>query len=77
MLSLAHLERMTKLDLDDSAIEDEGAKFIAFALVTNTTLKELDLADKSIGDESAKAIARALEENTSLVKLDLYIIPFG
>ena len=52
-------------------IGDEGAKALAKALQTNTSLTRLNLNLNNISDEGAKALANALQTNTSLTTLDL------
>ena len=59
-------------------IGDLGAKVVAKALMTNSSLKRLDLGDDAgkqpcgrISDEGAKAIAKALTVNTALQEIDL------
>ena len=52
-------------------IGDEGAKALAKALETNTTLEKMCLTVNKIGDEGAKALADALSMNTSLKMLTL------
>ena len=78
-LTLDRLEKndptLTELDftvfLFRHAIGVEGAKALAHALESNTTLLGLDLSNNKIGDEGAKALALALKSNTTLSELDL------
>ena len=58
----------------DNSIGVEGAKELAEALKTNTTLTEINLGDNSIGGEGAKAIAEALKTNTTLTQINLGVI---
>ncbi|AZL16110.1 F-box protein [Rickettsiales endosymbiont of Stachyamoeba lipophora] len=62
---------MTVLELTSCGIAAEGAKTIADALKTNTTLNSLELANDYIGAEGATAIADALNTNTTLTSLNL------
>ena len=59
------------MTLASNNIGDEGAKAIADALKSNTSLTTIDLRGNNIGDEGAKAIAEALKGNTSLTSINL------
>ena len=53
----------TRINLEDSAIGDDGAAALADALKANTRVTELFLARSNIGDVGAIALAAALKEN--------------
>lgn len=62
---------LTKLELKDNAIDDNGFALIANALETNTTLTALSFTYNSIGNNGAIALASALSINDTLVELEL------
>ena len=69
-----HLQAMssvTRLNLTENLIGDEGAIAIGEMLQQNTTLQKLYLSFNHIGAAGASAIARALEKNTALTTLDV------
>ena len=45
---------LTKLNLRENSIGDEGAVAIADALRVNAVLKNIDLSDNNLGDEGRK-----------------------
>ncbi|KAL1504242.1 hypothetical protein AB1Y20_010651 [Prymnesium parvum] len=55
----------------DNRIGAKGAKEVAAALKTNTTLTSLNLSGNDIGAEGAKEVAAALKTNTTLTSLNL------
>jgi len=59
------------LDLNNKHIGDEGAKVLADALRTNTSLERLYLWNTGIGDDGAKALAAVLASNTHLKDISL------
>mmetsp|Transcript_57571 Transcript_57571/g.182347 ORF Transcript_57571/g.182347 Transcript_57571/m.182347 type:complete len:111 (+) Transcript_57571:2334-2666(+) len=59
------------LSLRNNKIGVEGAKAVAVALKTNTSLTTLDLSGNDIGAEGAKAVVEALKVNKSLTVLKL------
>jgi len=63
--------RLKEVNLNNKSIGDEGAKALANALRTNSTVTVLNLGDNSIGDEGAKALSNALLTNSTLTELDL------
>jgi Ran GTPase-activating protein (RanGAP) involved in mRNA processing and transport len=63
-------ERYLRLE-GNEAIGVRGARHLAAALETNTTLESLVLVDACITSKGAISLARALSINTSLVKLHL------
>jgi Ran GTPase-activating protein (RanGAP) involved in mRNA processing and transport len=76
-LQLAPNSSLTKLFLSDNRIGNEGAKYLADALMKNSTLIKLDLDKNCIGDDGAEALAEVLwsydtVNNTSLSYLDLH-----
>ena len=62
---------LTKLDLSNNYISDQGAAGLAEALKQNTGLARLDLASNKIYDDGAAVLAEALKQNTSLTRLYL------
>ena len=56
---------LTKINLWDNKIGDEGGKAIGEALKVNTSLTKIDLSQNKIGDEGVKAIEEAMEVNNS------------
>ncbi|KAF9968702.1 hypothetical protein BGZ70_010208 [Mortierella alpina] len=69
------LHRMSYLNvirLDQCRIDDSGAKALAEALRTNSTVVFLDLGENSIKEQGAQALAEALTLNTTLTALYLY-----
>ena len=62
---------ITKINLYDNKIEDEGLKFLAELLKTNSTLTSIDLRINYIGDEGVEFLAEALKENNTLTSIDL------
>ena len=56
---------LTRINLSNNKIGDEGGKAIGVALKVNTTLTWIDLRGNKIGDEAGKAIIEALKVNTS------------
>ena len=63
---------LTRLELYNNRIGDDGAKAIAEALKVNAVLTILDLGMNNIGDGGAKAIAEALKVKVVLTTLGLY-----
>ena len=59
------------LDLNNKHIGDEGAKVLADALRTNTSVERLYLWNTGIGDDGAKALAAVLASNASLKDISL------
>ena len=59
------------LNLDNNEIGVEGAKELAEALETNTSLTTVILSNNGIGDRGAIALATALRANHTLKSLDL------
>ncbi|CAF2250775.1 unnamed protein product, partial [Rotaria magnacalcarata] len=55
---------LTTLNLTSNEIDDDGALYLANALVNNRTLTKLDLIQNQIGDEGAHYFADALTKNT-------------
>ena len=71
-LSLKHNRcKLVHLDLSYNAIGEEGAKYIARALRTNSILRVLKLCNCGLRDEGGTALAMALDENTSVQDLAL------
>ena len=60
-----------KLILSRCLIKDEGAKALADALKTNTSLIALNLSNNNVEDKGAASLADALKTNTSLIELNL------
>lgn len=61
----------TQIIMPHHGIGGKGAKAIAVALVSNTTISTLNLADNGIGGEGAIAIADMLKDNCYVTKLDI------
>ncbi|KAJ3334603.1 hypothetical protein HDU93_007652, partial [Gonapodya sp. JEL0774] len=61
----------TELDLRSNSIGEAGARAVADALKTNSTLTLLNLDWNEIGEAGARAVANALKTNTTLTSLDL------
>ncbi len=68
---IAKLETDVCLDLVMKNIGADGAKSLARALETNTTLTNLNLGGNNIGVDGANAIFNALKNNTALAKLNI------
>ncbi|CAF4417020.1 unnamed protein product, partial [Adineta steineri] len=51
---------LTKLELHENQIGDEGAQYLGEALQNNTTLTKLDLSYNRIRAEGAKNLGKAL-----------------
>ena len=62
---------LTILCLLKKNIGDDGAKALAQALQTNTTLQELEHGNNQVGDDGAKALAQVLQTNKTLQRLSL------
>eukprot|EP00515_Schizochytrium_aggregatum_P002170 CAMPEP_0202066480 /NCGR_PEP_ID=MMETSP0963-20130614/53994_1 /ASSEMBLY_ACC=CAM_ASM_000494 /TAXON_ID=4773 /ORGANISM="Schizochytrium aggregatum, Strain ATCC28209" /LENGTH=114 /DNA_ID=CAMNT_0048633179 /DNA_START=194 /DNA_END=539 /DNA_ORIENTATION=+ len=62
-------QSICSITLVGNQIHADGARAIAEALKTNTTLQQLDLTGNQIDDDGAGAIAEALETNTTLQEL--------
>jgi hypothetical protein len=62
---------LTKLDLSENLICEDGAKALGKALETNTSLEELNLDNCKLKDKGGCAIANGLRKNTSLIVLNL------
>ena len=62
---------MTKLDVSDNKIGDNGIAHIATALQTNTTITELNISRCSMSGEGVKSLARAIAVNRSLQELNI------
>jgi hypothetical protein len=74
MIEASHFRLVRRLVLRNNAINDEGAKTIADALINDSRLTRvsfLDLSANGIGDEGAKSIAGVLRNNTFLRHLIL------
>ena len=63
--------RLNELRMPSSEIGDAGAKSIARALKTNTSLKKLDIGLCDITDDGILAIAEAIEVNRTLEWIDI------
>ena len=63
--------KCTKLVLARNDIADEGAKKIAAAMTTNTSIKFLSIAGNKITDEGQAAFAEVLQKNTTLTNFFL------
>ncbi|WP_341789287.1 hypothetical protein [Rickettsia endosymbiont of Polydrusus tereticollis] len=61
----------TSLDLGHNQIEAEGAKVLADALKTNSSIASLDIGWNQIGDEGIRVFADALKINNSITLLDI------
>ena len=63
---------LKKIDLRDSNLNAEGAKYLAEVLTASSALECVDLRSNQIGDEVACCLSEALKRNKSLksVKLD-------
>ncbi len=62
---------LNSLNLAENAIDAEGAKEIAEALMANSTLTSLNFNKNNIGAEGTKEIAEALRVNKTLISLNL------
>ncbi|CAF1331533.1 unnamed protein product [Adineta steineri] len=60
-----------RIYLEDNAIGDEGAQFLAEALRNKTTLASLQLTNNQIGAKGAQYLSSILQNNVRLTKLDL------
>jgi Ran GTPase-activating protein (RanGAP) involved in mRNA processing and transport len=61
---------LKKIDLSDNDITDDGAKYLAQMLKTNTILTHLTLSRNNISDKGVQQIANALQNrNRTLQKL--------
>jgi len=69
---LLEKNNLISLNLADNSIKDIGVKYIADALVHNTSLLSLNLSFNDIRSKGAEYLAKALETNTSLKTLNLY-----
>ena len=65
------LHGVTKLDVSDNKIGDNGIAHIATALQTNTTITELNISRCSMSGEGVKSLARAIAVNRSLQELNI------
>ena len=61
-----------ELDLKRNKISDEGAKVLAGALQTNTSLEMIDLRCNNIGHKGASFLMESFEKSSTLVKMRLY-----
>lgn len=63
-------------DFSYNRIGDEGAEFLAEAIIQNKTLTTLSLSlcSNNIGDEGAEFFGKAIGENKTLTTLSLYLI---
>jgi Ran GTPase-activating protein (RanGAP) involved in mRNA processing and transport len=68
---------LTKLELGNNSIGDNGAKAIAEALKVNAVVTELGLNANNIGPEGAIAIAEALKVNAVVTTLNLMYNSIG
>merc|ERR1740124_1375768 len=59
------------IKLSTNKISDDGAKDIAIALGTNTSVTTLNLTDNAIGDDGASALAHVLLTNKTLMNINL------
>ena len=62
---------LTEIYVYEENIEAAGAKALAEALKTNTSVTLIDLGENKIGAAGAKALAQALKTNTSVTKIYL------
>ena len=63
---------LKKLDLADNGITDEGARYLAQMLKTNTILTHLTLSKNNITDQGVRALVNALQKrNQTLQALSL------
>ena len=70
--ALSHLLKynvLNILDLKASNVDDKGVKYIAKALIDNSSLIYLDLASNGITTRGAKKLAAAIKKNRSLVNI--------
>merc|ERR1719189_2023275 len=62
---------LTKVDLSNNVIGDEGMQFLSRAFNVNTVVKTLNLNGNKIGDKGAEYCSDSLKQNSSLTSLDL------
>ena len=63
--------KINKLDLYLSYIDDKQTALLANALQNNHSLTTFNLSENQVGDAGASALANALQNNHSLTRLDL------
>ncbi len=68
---------LKKLSLTMCGLGDEGAKAIAGALKTNTTLTDLDLSSNGIENDGQLALAEAVRQNATLQVLTMTYTNWG
>ena len=69
--ALASQSTLTRLELQDNLLRDDGASVIVAALKTNSVLKHLDLGNNKIGDVGGNNIASMLQTNRHLQYLSI------
>ena len=75
---LKDVSSLTRLDLSNNSIGDDGAIALAEMLKVNKSLEWLLLlSNNSIGDDGAIALAKMYNDSTSLVWLILFDNPIG
>lgn len=62
---------LKELNLKRNKISDEGAKVLAVALKTNTSLEMIDLRCNNIVYKGASCLMEAFEKSSTLVKMRL------
>ncbi|KAG0015039.1 hypothetical protein BGZ82_001546 [Podila clonocystis] len=65
------ISTLTKFDLNQNSIGDQGALALSEALKTNSTSVTSNLKNNSIGGKGAQALSKALKTNTTVTILDL------
>ncbi|KAL0239825.1 hypothetical protein GEMRC1_009933 [Eukaryota sp. GEM-RC1] len=76
-ISMAFIELLkvnntvTRVNLWDSAIGDEGVEALAEVLKVNSTISDIFLWNNSIGDEGVRALTDALKINNTVTSIDL------
>jgi Ran GTPase-activating protein (RanGAP) involved in mRNA processing and transport len=77
---LAQNETLSKVNLWNNGLADEGTIVVAEMMRMNSTLRKLELGRNNFGDEACASLSKMLEENHSLHTLSLYgndITDFG
>eukprot|EP00041_Stephanoeca_diplocostata_P030353 m.917476 g.917476 ORF g.917476 m.917476 type:complete len:158 (-) comp23738_c0_seq67:223-696(-) len=64
--ALEKIQSVTRVELEQNAVGDEGARALAKMLTANTSITALNVGCNTIGDVGATALADALLVNTTL-----------
>ena len=70
-------QSLTRVNIANCNISDDGTEYLADGLINNKTLKQLNMSDNQVGDNGTIAMATALLHNKTLKQLNISRNPVG